>query len=70
MVTHLSYRSRTLNRGLRTSLANFGANQSGSRAVMSDTFSDTYMQTDDITPLRTTGFNSIASTLVSRRFCP
>ena len=72
MVAHLSYRSQTLNRGLRTSSTSFGVDQSGSQVVMSDASSDTYTQIDDITPPRATGSGSGSTvpTLVSRRFRP
>lgn len=70
MVAHLSYRSQTLNRGLRTSSTSFDIEQSGSQVLMSDASSDTYTQVDDITPPRATGSGSTVPTLVSRRFRP
>ena len=70
MVAHLSYRSQTLNRGLRTSSTSFGVDQSGSQVVMSDASSDTYTQIDDTTPPRATCSGSTVPTLVSRRFRP
>ena len=70
MVAHLSYRSQTLNRGLRTSSTSFDVDRSSSQVVMSDASSDTYTQIDDITPPRATGSGSTVPTLVSRRFRP
>ena len=70
MVAHLSYRSQTLDRDLRTSSTRFDVEQPGSQVVMSDASSDTYTQIDDITPPRATGSGSAVPTLVSRRFRP
>ena len=70
MVAHLSYRSQTLNRGLRTSSTSFDVDQSGSQVVMSDASSDTYTQIDDTTLPRATDSDSTVPTPASRRSCP
>ena len=70
MVAHLSYRSQTLNRGLRTSSTNFDVDQSGSQVFMSDASSDTYTQVDDITLPQGADSGSTVPTPVSRRFRP
>ena len=70
MVAHLSYRSRMLDGGLRTSSTNFDVDQSGSQVFMSDASSDTYTQVDDITLPQGADSGSTVPTPVSRRFRP